>query len=108
MNREILDANWLDEDAGYTLLQLIELSGLARAEVLLLVEYSVLAPMEPDTAQPRFSVDSVALARAAQRLRDDFELDVDALALMMTLLKRVRELESRLEEMSARVPRGVL
>jgi hypothetical protein len=38
-------------------------------------------------------------------LRDDFELDVDGLALVLSLLERIRGLESEVRGLQAKLPR---
>jgi chaperone modulatory protein CbpM len=49
----------------------------------------------------------VVIARTASRLRDDFELDTGSLAVTLTLLERVRELEARIRELEAQLPGGI-
>ena len=58
------------------------------------------AVVEPGDS-PVFSSGALQAARTARRLRDDFELNPDGLALAMRLLERVEELERELERLRA-------
>ncbi len=85
---------WLEERSDYTIHELVALSGLPRQVLDDLVECGAL-PVQA-TPQVRFEAESVALARAAGRLREIFELEQQGLAVAVTLLRRVRILEARL------------
>ena len=100
MNIEHADALWLDQRAEITLEELVELSGLPQEVLTELVECGVLEPAEPSAAW-QFTVECITTVRTARRLRDDFELDANALALAVRLLERIRELESQLQESRA-------
>ena len=43
--------------------------------------------------------------RRAQRLRSDFELDANALAVALSFLERIHELEEQLRAARAQIPR---
>lgn len=101
MNIEHADALWLDEHAEITLEKLMELSGLPQEVLIELVECGVLVPAGPGAGR-HFTVECLATVRTAKRLHDDFELDANALALALTLLERIHELESQLKEVRAR------
>jgi hypothetical protein len=49
----------------------------------------------------------VVTARAAQRLRASFDLDPNALSLALSLLERIRTLETELRALRAQLPRRV-
>lgn len=100
---EHADALWLDEQAEITLEKLMELSGLPQEVLIELVECGVLAPAETGPQQWIFSSRCVTTVQTAKRLHDDFDLDANALALALTLLERIRELESQLQEVRARL-----
>ncbi len=80
-------------------------SGLSRTEIVVLVEYGAFAPQGAVPEQWTFPASALALARAAARLRADFELELDSLALVLAYLERVRELEQRVRELECRLPR---
>ena len=103
MRIEISEASeglWLDEHHVFSLTEIVALSGLSLAEVQHLLDCDALSPVaavEPaadfNASQARFSAECLALARAASRLRNDFDLDANGLALTLRLLNRIHELE---------------
>jgi chaperone modulatory protein CbpM len=102
---------WLDEHHAYSITEFAALSGLTAAELQLLVECEMLLPVaaaepaaDPGVPQTRFSAAYLSLARTASRLRDDFDLDPNGLALALQLLHRIRELESELRDLRAQWP----
>ena len=104
MRIELSEVVWLDEQRELTLAELAELSGLSEAELHELEDCGAIAPMDPDAGTQTFSAHYLVLARTACRLRDDFELDTQGLALALALLDRVRALEAELRDLRARRP----
>jgi chaperone modulatory protein CbpM len=98
--------SWLNERYELSLAQLCELSGLSEAELRGLVDCGAIAPADPLAREWTFSSDRLVVARSAHRLRRDFELDLQGLALAVTLLERVRDLEGQLRELRAWIPGG--
>jgi chaperone modulatory protein CbpM len=98
---------WLDERDELSLAELCELSGLAEPELRVLVECGAIAPVDPLAREWSFGADRLVVARSAFRLRRDFELDSQGLALAVSLLERVHELEEELRELRARLPGGM-
>ena len=94
-----------DEHAPLPLCDLADLSGLSEAEVLELVEYGVLAPAQQTAGQWAFSMRSITVARTARRLREDFELEVHGVALVLAYLDRIHDLEAQLCALRAELPR---
>lgn len=89
-------AFWLNEDEDCTIEHLADVSGLSVDELEDLVVSGVIWPADA-AAQPRgFHPLHVVTVRQARRLRDDFELDSNGLALAMTLLRRIEVLERAL------------
>ena len=104
MSPENTGAHWLDERYSLTVVELADLSGLSVTEVTELVECGVLAPAGA-TPQPALLPSAcLATARTAARLRADFDLQPNGLALAVRLLGRIRELESQLRAAQARMP----
>ena len=103
MKIEITDAVWLDDRLRYTLAELADLSGLAESDVAQLVDYGAFVIDERAGMDVSFCGASVDLARVAGRLRRDFDLDAGGLALMLSLLQRIRELEAQFRAVHARV-----
>lgn len=104
MKIEITEAVWLDERQQFSLAELADLSGLSQAELRQLLEYEAFAPTDPGAAEVRFGADCLVAARTACRLRDDFDLDAGGLALTLTLLNRIRDLEAQLRALQAQFP----
>ncbi|MEB3156466.1 MAG: chaperone modulator CbpM [Cyanobacteriota bacterium] len=80
----------------------IESSGLAREEVLELVELGALEG--GGGARLTFVSRTVIQARRAARLRDTFGLNTPGMALALTDLARIERLEQRLRELEAGRP----
>jgi chaperone modulatory protein CbpM len=102
---DLTEAIWLDERGSVTLLELSQCSGLSEGELRDLVDIGVLEPVDPHSAEWSFGARCIVSARAARRLRGDFELDTDGLALVLSLLERIEVLENELKSVHARVPR---
>jgi chaperone modulatory protein CbpM len=102
---ELTDALWLDERGAVTLIELAQCSGLSEVELLELVDMGAIEPLDPDAGQWSFGSHCIVAARAASRLRKDFELDTSGLAVVLSLLDRVHELENEVRHMHARLPR---
>lgn len=116
MKLEITDAKWLCEHPEVSLEELVELSGLSSELLVELVEYGALVPTDTTTAagtgsrteaqamQWRFTSDCVIAVQTVSRLRDDFDLDANALSVAMMLIERIRGLESQLTELQSHLP----
>jgi chaperone modulatory protein CbpM len=102
---EHTEAIWLDERGAVTLIELSECSGLSEVELRALVELGALEPVDPEASEWSFAARCISSARVASRLRSDFELDSQGLALVLSLLDRVQELENALQRLNARLPR---
>lgn len=105
MNVEHTEALWLDEHGELTIVELTQCSGLTAGEVRELVELGALVPSSAGGPEPTFPTACIAAARTAARLRNDFEVDMQGLALALTLLERIQSLEAELRAVSAQLPR---
>jgi chaperone modulatory protein CbpM len=85
--------------------ELAERAGLSEDEVLELVDCGAIAVIEERSGQRYFSVRSITVARMARRLRDDFDVEPHAAALMLLFVERIRALERELDALRARLPR---
>ena len=101
---EFAEAVWLEERGTLTLIELAECSGLTEPELRDLVDLGALAPIEPAARDLSFAPKCIIAARTACRLRNDFDLDAGALALALSLIERVQELEADLQRLRARLP----
>jgi chaperone modulatory protein CbpM len=96
----------LTEACEFTLEELAEISGLTEGELREFVEYGAIAPVDRSAVQWRFTGHCVVTMRTASRLRADFELEPHGVALVISLLDRIGELRSELEQVRARLPRA--
>ena len=105
MNHEA-EVLWLDEQRVVSLEELVQMSGLTRAELLELVHCGALPVREERDACYFFAAQTISVARTACRLRDELELDVTGLGVALRLLDRVRGLEQEIARLRAVLPRG--
>jgi chaperone modulatory protein CbpM len=96
MTIQVTPAVRLDDSAVCTIEHLADMSGLSVDEIENLVVSGVVWPAEPTAPSPRFHLLHIVTVRRARRLRDDFELDSNGVALAMTLLRRISALEQML------------
>lgn len=102
----MMDAIWINEHYEITLSGLAEQSGLSAAQLHELVESGVLHPRQASALQQQWTFDAHCLVsvRSARRLRDDFELDNNGVAVAISLLERIRALEQALCDLRANAP----
>ena len=117
MKVELTEAQWLHEQAEISVEQLAELTGLSPEVLRELVDYGALVPVNADApvdAEPpdvqisgqwSFAADCVVAVRTARRLRDDFDLDPNALSVALMLVERIQKLEAQLRELRSQLPR---
>ena len=105
MKNEHGDAVWLTEDNEFSLSNLAELSGLSEAELCELVDYGAVTPVNPDSPPWVFNGKCLLTIRTACRLRVSFDLDPHGVALIVSLLERIHDLEAQLGSLRAQLPR---
>jgi len=101
---EHTEAVWLTEDHEFSLAELAELSGLSEAEVRELVDYGAVTPLNPDSPPWVFNGKYLLTVRTACRLRVSFDLEPHGVALIVSLLDRIHELEAQLGSLRAQLP----
>lgn len=94
MKPQIGDCVWLHGSDVCQIEHLVEVSGLALEEIEDLIETGVIAPVNPAAQPTCFQLQYVLTVKTARRLRDDFQLDRHGVALALTLLRRIDELEA--------------
>ncbi|HWW21429.1 MAG TPA: chaperone modulator CbpM [Steroidobacteraceae bacterium] len=103
MRIELTEVLWFEEHS-ITLAELSELCALPLPLLQELVGGGAIEPLETAGSEPRFGAQALNAARAARRLRDDFDLDASGLLLALGLLERVQELEREIRTLRARLP----
>ena len=98
------ESAWMNEGTQFTLEELEALSGLPGDTLRELVECGALSPAHPE-GEWTFSARCVVTLRSAGRLGTAFDLDANALALTLSFLERIGELEAELHAMRAQIPR---
>ena len=98
-------AQWLTEECEFSLTELVELSGSSDEELRELVEYGAITPVNPESPQWMFSGKCLPTVRAACRLRVSFDLEPHGVALVISFLDRIRELEAQIGSLCAQLPR---
>lgn len=107
MAREPDEITWMNEHTELTVEELAAVSGLPEEILGELVDCGALVPANPGGVQWTFSARCVVAVRTAGRLRNDFELDGNAVALALSLVERIHELELQLQSVRAQIPRRV-
>lgn len=93
----------LDDTRQITFFELQRASGLSAEEIDELVEVGVFEHSFGDRQTWAFSARCISQARTALRLRNDFELNTEGIALALTYLDRIHALEARLREVECQL-----
>jgi chaperone modulatory protein CbpM len=104
---EAAEAVWLTEDHEFSMAELSELSGLSEPELRELVDYGAIAPVNPDASPWIFHGKCLITVRTVCRLRVSFDLEPHGIALVVSLLERINDLEAQLGSLRAQSPRRV-
>jgi chaperone modulatory protein CbpM len=103
MRVELTEVMWFEEHS-VTLPELRELCALPLPLLEELVGAGAIVPLENSSPEPRFGAQALSAARAARRLREDFDPDASGLMLALGLIDRVHELEREIRALRARLP----
>jgi chaperone modulatory protein CbpM len=95
------NAFWMDTRTQLTLVEVAECCGISEAEVRELVDYGALNPSGGRPQEWAFSAECVVSVRKAARLCHDLELDPSSMALVVSFLERIQELESQVRRLRA-------
>ncbi len=107
MNMQQADSIWLNDTQVCHMDHLVEVSGLSVEEIEDLVVSGVIAPVDQRTQPHYFQLRYIVTVNTARRLRDDFQLDRHGVALALTLLRRIDELEAELAATRAKQGRQI-
>jgi hypothetical protein len=103
MRVELTEMLWFEEHV-VSLGELSELTGLPAAMLQELISSGAIEPIDGAAAEPRFGAAALSAARRARRLHQDFELDTQAMPLVLGLFERIEALEQQLRALQARSP----
>jgi chaperone modulatory protein CbpM len=101
------DWDWPEAGEIITHTELTQVCRISAAELDELVEYGALAPMQRQGDQRTFSRACVASLRTATQLRQDYDLDLFTVALLLEHLGRIEELEREVRFLRAHLPAHV-
>jgi chaperone modulatory protein CbpM len=104
MEQQVLDVAWLDAREVVTLAELARICALSPAELDELVDDGVLVPVEQARQERLFSAECVMPLRAAGKLRQDFDLDLFTVGLLLGYLNRIEALERQVRTLKAQLP----
>lgn len=104
MKAELTDAQWLHEQTEVSFEELAELSGLSPELLRELVDYGALVPIDVQSTRWSFTSDCVVTVRTVSRLRQDFDLDANALSVALNLVERIYGLEAQLQNLRSQFP----
>ena len=96
MKVEDAEVQWLTEDCEFSMTELIELTGSSDEELRELVEYEAITPVNPESPRWVFPGKCLPTVRAARRLRVSFDLEPHGVALVISLLDRIHDLEAQM------------
>ena len=95
---------WLDTRETITMAELSQVCGLSAAELVELVDYGALAPLAEPSEADVFSATWVAPLRTAGKLRQDFDLELFSVAMLVGYLIRIETLEREIKTARAQLP----
>jgi chaperone modulatory protein CbpM len=104
MEQQVLDVAWLDAREVITLAELARVCALSPAELDELVDDGVLVPLEQARQERLFSAECVMPLRTAGKLRQDFDLDLFTVGLLLGYLNRIEALERQVRTLKAHLP----
>ncbi len=107
MEAQQAEAVWLTGDQEFSLAELAELSGISEADLRELVDYGAIAPVDPDAPHWVFKGGCLVTARTVCRLRVSFDLEPHGVALVVSLLDRIHDLEAQLDNLRAQMPHRI-
>ena len=103
MSTPLSESVWLNDVDVCRVEYLAEVSGLSIEEIEDLIDTDVIKPVDTGTPTRMFQLSYVVTVKTARRLRDDFELDRRGLALALSLLQRIDELQAEIHATKARL-----
>lgn len=103
MATKVTEVVWLNALDLCSFEHVLEVSGLTESELQDLVDMGLIHPTGTDPKRYYFHTESIVIARRARRLRDDFELDAQGVAVALSLLERIEGLEAQLADLRARL-----
>lgn len=94
-----LEGQLIDDDVGFTLIELCRISGTSEDEMILWVSEGVFEPQGAEPKEWRFKGASLRRVCTARRLAQDLEINAPGIALALDLLDEIDTLRARLRRL---------
>jgi chaperone modulatory protein CbpM len=105
MAQQQMDWMWLDASETVTLNELSRCCGMSIVELDELVEYDALVPVQTPLQPDRlFSAEWVAPLREVGKMRQDFDLDLFTVAILLNHINQIEALERKVRSLEAHLP----
>jgi len=104
MSPQTHESLWLDDRHTVDAQELSRICGLGSDEILELMDYGALAPLNARPQPLVFSTRCIMPLRQAVGIRKDFDLDIFTVAILLGYINRIAELERQLRALHAQVP----
>lgn len=103
MAQQQMEWMWLDATETVTLTELSQCCGMSTMELDELIDYDALVPLQ---SQPEriFSAEWVTPLREVGKMRQDYDLDLFAVAMLLNHLNRIEMLERKVRTLEALLP----
>jgi len=92
------------EQAEITVQELLRISGLTMTEICALIDFGAIEPKGSEENSWVFAAQCIKIVRKAGRLKADFDLRPDGVALAVTYLERIEELELQIRRLRCYLP----
>lgn len=89
----------VDEEETISIVHLSHNCNQSQDDIIELVEEGILEPVGSVKQEWHFHYKAISRIKKAKRLQRDFELDLKAIGLIIHLLDRIEELESKLKNL---------
>lgn len=104
VNLQTHESLWLDGRHTVDVPELSRICGLSTDELLELIDYGALAPLRTQQQQPVFSTSCIMPLRQAAGIRNDFDLDLFTIVILLGYINRINELERQLGSLRSQLP----
>lgn len=95
ITKTVITAELLDEDVTFDLSELCQICGIHAEFIIELIEQGVLEPKGKTPSDWVFDVNALQRSYCALRLSRDFNLNAQALALVLDLLDEIKRLREK-------------
>lgn len=83
----------MSKEITFTLVELCQTVDISQDELVEIVEFGVIVPLQPEQVRWEFDYPALSHLRRARPLRAELDLDWPGIAMALTLLERVGELQ---------------